>query len=294
MSDKVKRILPAWVMDEVEAPTTEGGRNDQAIRIGPTLLRHGYNEAELLTLFEELYPGLTGRELRTLVRQSKFYASGKRGSGGPGLDHSRLDAITRDARERLQPKIFKTYPYRSFTHLRGERSSSVSLCHDRRMFLNTMFKPSDVIWIGDKTSCGERAFNTVNDWLARDFILGEFVSHSTFRPGSTSRSNANVLERRYLVVESDTLSLQQVDSIFQYLQRERGLKLRAVVSSGGRSWHGWFDMPSKDKMILAEWAALLTGLGCDSSTLRPSQPVRLPGCIRRDTQRQQQLLYLGT
>ncbi|MFZ3377358.1 MAG: hypothetical protein WA183_17565 [Chthoniobacterales bacterium] len=274
-------------MDEIESPAAPGGRDNQAIRIGPTLLRHGYSVEELHNLLAELYPGFNERDLRRLVRQSLRYALAGTNRAPVSFDRVKTNSITAAASAKL-PSILQGAP----AHY--GRWADAGLALERRAFLSSLFHGEDLIWIGMITSFGTWHFRTTNEWLAAPTIPGEFISHSTFRAGSTSRSNENVLERKYFVVESDELNHHQVKRVFRYLEDEQGLKLCAIVSTGGRSLHGWFEMPNVDEAALAEWAALLVGLKCDPATLRPSQPVRLPGCIRRDTGRPQELLYLRT
>jgi hypothetical protein len=93
-----------------------------------------------------------------------------------------------------------------------------------------------------------------------------------------------------MVVESDLLTPDEVGAVFRHLREWHDLKLHAIVSTGGKSLHGFFEWPGDG--VAADWAAWLKGAKCDPSTLRPSQPVRLPGCIRGNTKRPQELLYL--
>ncbi|NDG19777.1 MAG: hypothetical protein EB117_16140 [Betaproteobacteria bacterium] len=57
------------------------------------------------------------------------------------------------------------------------------------------------------------------------------------------------------------------------------MKLHAIVDTGGRSIHGWFETPPR-----AEWErqlkAFLVPMGCDPATFKASQPVRMPGAKR--------------
>lgn len=78
-------------------------------------------------------------------------------------------------------------------------------------------------------------------------------------------------------------------ALTRWLREEVRLRLRAVVDSGNRSMHAWFDRPPEP--ITAELVALAPGLKLDPATFRPAQPVRLPGW-RRETGRWQRLIYL--
>ena len=98
---------------------------------------------------------------------------------------------------------------------------------------------------------------------------------------SVSRSNENVDDRAFLVVESDTLTKPQVGAVFQAMRDLFKMKLYGVVDTGGKSLHGWFEKPPK-KEWEAQLKAFLVPLGCDPAMFKPSQPVRIPGAKRDD------------
>lgn len=164
------------------------------------------------------------------------------------------------------------------------------------LFLGTMFTAEDVVWIGRKFDSGkphhQRNFRSVADWLSSGPFKCEFTCASTFKPGSCCRRDADVAQRRYIVVESDGLSFGQTAGVFRFLKTLPDWRLRAVVYSGGKSLHGWFD-GAPLTWSPAELAAFICGLSCDQATLRASQPVRLAGVRRADTGHNQSLLYLS-
>ncbi len=156
-----------------------------------------------------------------------------------------------------------------------------------------LFEPGDVVWIGGLGDSGQawhaRHFRAVREWL-RDDRPGPRISTCTFKPGSISRSQASVLRRRFLVVESDELGHASQGAVIRWLI-EGGLRLRAVVDTRGRSLHAWFDLPGKRS--LEQLAIQLPALGMDSSLFNPVQPVRLPGWRRSDSGLVPRLLYLS-
>lgn len=161
-----------------------------------------------------------------------------------------------------------------------------------------LFRDDDVLWIGNTTDSGSddrcrNHFVPVWHWQRR---LSGLVPHpdfrltcpSVFKPGSRHRSNDSVLEKRFLVVESDTLTREQTTAVFQWLREL--LPLRAVVSTGNKSVHGWFTYPHPTQ--LAELKVVLPKLGCDSKMFTPSQPCRRPGGLRENGN-YQRLLWLN-
>lgn len=161
--------------------------------------------------------------------------------------------------------------------------------NDSKLFLETMFKADDIIWNGDVMDSGKPEhkdnFRAVKDFLTTG-IKGNFTCGSTFKSGTISRSNDNVLSRPYLVVESDTLTIDETCSLYRWMKRF--LQLKAIVHSGGKSAHGWFVYP-KEKW-LQKLKIILPELGCDPALFKPSQPVRMPGVMRGD---KLQCLYWG-
>ncbi len=157
-----------------------------------------------------------------------------------------------------------------------------------RFHLEHLFEQQDVVWIGATTdSCSEcedeerkcycRAhFRTVNEWKQENEAPGQFTCPSTFQAGIHSRSIANVVTRRYLVVESDTLSKGEMRALFAWINQY--LPLRAVVDTAGRSLHGWFETPGA--RMEAELKVVLPAMGCDPALFKLSQPCRLPGALR--------------
>ena len=162
---------------------------------------------------------------------------------------------------------------------------------DHWKLLLSKFKPDDVVWIGERESSGkpENAvnFRTVTDWLKCEWAPHPFICPATFKKNSSSRSNEKVLERRFVVVESDELTGDEVGPVFRYLV-DGGLRLVAVVDTAGKSLHGWFEYPGDEMMEALR--LLLPALKCDPKMLTASQPARLPSAVRGE--KRQRLVYL--
>jgi hypothetical protein len=155
-----------------------------------------------------------------------------------------------------------------------------------------LFAPHDVVWIGDVYDSGkpENAanFRFVSDWRGLPTCPGNFTCGSTFHPWIISRSNETVAERKFLIIESDTLKRGEMLSVIAWCRQF--MRLRAVVSTGGRSLHAWFNFPEAAK--LADLRVILPELGCDPALFKPAQPCRLAGAYRREKSTYQTLLFL--
>jgi hypothetical protein len=179
--------------------------------------------------------------------------------------------------------------------------------NDWRLLLQ-LFQPEDVIWIGGKyDSCGNdapegrkegcrRHFRAVPDWLREKEAPEQFTCPSLFRAGTHSRCTEAVMRRRFLVIESDVLSKDEMSAVINWCRQF--MRLRAIVDTGGKSLHGWFDAPPPE--FEEELKIILPNLGregkepptLDPALFKVAQPCRLPGAWREPGKIRQALLYL--
>ena len=163
---------------------------------------------------------------------------------------------------------------------------------DRFLFLR-LYNPNDLIWTGEIGDTGRKHFSTAGCLIGEKRLRHHHVSTCTFKPESQRRTTKNVLSRRFLVVESDELSIPQQTALLWALRSE--WKLAAVVYSGGKSLHGWFRWSEQwnDPLVQKEIKARLKAYHCDASSLRATQPYRLPGVMRISTLKMQSLVYFN-
>jgi len=161
--------------------------------------------------------------------------------------------------------------------------------NDWRLLLG-LFRATDVVWIGNVRDSGTGHawnFRPVSEWMAQNAAPGPFTCPSTFKPEVCSRSMDNVVSTPFLVVESDSLTKPEICAVFTWMRQF--LKLRAIIDTGGKSLHGWFDYPHSPG-VGGELRIILPPLGCDPAMFKPSQPCRVPGAWRGD--RMQALIFL--
>lgn len=168
-----------------------------------------------------------------------------------------------------------------------------------RMLLS-LFPDEEIVWMGNTWNSGQPRhrtyFKTAREW--REIGLRGWHSYTTgasYNPGVYSRGNESVFRRRFLIAESDSLTKPEMGAVLRFVS-SIGFNLRAVVDSGKRSIHGWFDLDGLDLECIAVLEGMLRGFGMDSKTMRASQPVRMAGVLRTlDDGRAvpQSLLYLN-
>lgn len=161
--------------------------------------------------------------------------------------------------------------------------------NDSDLFLN-LFEDHEVLWNGHVFDSGKPInrlnFKTISEWRNCK-MKGNFTSPSIFKPESFERSNENVLYRKFFVIESDVLNQEKICAVFRWCCQF--MKLRAVVYTGGKSLHGWFNFPSNQVLLILK--QILPSLDCDPALFKSSQPVRMPGIKRGN--KIQSLLYLN-
>jgi hypothetical protein len=158
-----------------------------------------------------------------------------------------------------------------------------------------LFQVGDVIWTGDTRNSGRpqdtEYFCAREEWLSRPQLNGPLICPATFQQGCFQRRNEHVVNKRFLIIESDNLPHDDAGAIIHWFHIELGWKLRCIVDSGNKSLHAWFDFPG-EKLIPA-LRTVLPELHCDTSMLKASQLCRLPGVVRKDTGKYQKLIYLA-
>lgn len=314
--------LPQRTRTYLEHGSHEGQRNEELLQAAAQIRDAGGSqpEAESLLLSRAIRDGLTEREALQTIRSafsksprspittSSVIPQSSRRTLTPE-ERARIEAAK--AKARLIAKAKAATEQTLATHAVGfahyGNTSPVNLLNtdtrdDWRLLLK-LFAHDDFVWIGRTTGdsasaehgiewqqfCATR-FRPAADWLKESSCPGMFTCPATFKSGSHSRCNDNVVQRKFLVVESDTLDRNQVCAVFHWL--EQFTRLRAIVDTAGKSLHGWFEVPPES--VMDELRIILPVFGCDPALFKVAQPCRLPGAARPDKDnRIQSLLYLN-
>lgn len=177
------------------------------------------------------------------------------------------------------------------------------------VMLRFLFPPEAVLWMGTPYDSGAPAhahnFRACGDWLALE-SLPPRIAAGVFKPQSVSRSEAAVIARPYVVIESDELighkprtaedrdeNRKLCAALLSFMRDRLMMNLRAVIDTGGKSLHGWFDRPTPEGMKAL--STLLEGLAIDTAVFArcSSNPLRTPGCRHEGTGATARLLYLN-
>ena len=167
--------------------------------------------------------------------------------------------------------------------------------------LSWLFKPKDVLWIGQEFQSGSKYahhFRMLEEWVKKPPPPNwDFTTGATFWPGNCDRNNESVAQRRYLILESDRkdnagnpVSQEEQWAMIAWAQAELHLKLKHILFSGNKSYHAWALWPGED--WFREHKPALEAMGFDTKTMSKSQPVRLGGAIHLRTRKRQEVLWL--
>ena len=176
------------------------------------------------------------------------------------------------------------------------------------LFARHLFHPEETLWMGGEKDSGQPRhaahFRTREEW-ERESTLPPRIAPGVFRPGSYSRSGENITAAPFIIIESDELigrkpetqeerdeNRKQCAALIAFMRDRFSLTLRAVIDTGGKSLHGWFDRPSQATLDALD--AIAGGLAIDPPVVtRAHGPLRLPGCVHATTGQPAQLLYLN-
>jgi hypothetical protein len=176
---------------------------------------------------------------------------------------------------------------------------------DAVLLLETLYKPDDVLFIGDQY---DDKVKPVASWIkllkAGAPVPPHIIPNTlTGKPapkksekGETMRGDNNVLGFNVAVAEMD--GRPRAEQLAFWLSVD--LPIVALIDSAGKSIHAWIATPgiSNAEQWDAEVEVELFGrwlipLGCDPACKNESRLSRLPGHLRADKGKMQRLLYLA-
>lgn len=177
-----------------------------------------------------------------------------------------------------------------------------------RFMARCLFEPDDILWLGRQYDSGKpqhaRQFRRRDEWVSLR-TLPPRIAAGTFQKGSISRNCKNLVRTPFIVIESDDLigekprteiqraaNKRESAALFSFLADRFKLNLRAVIDTGNRSLHGWFDRPSP--AAVKALLNLADGFAIDSPVITQAhRPLRLPGSVHEKTGQTARLCFLN-
>lgn len=172
---------------------------------------------------------------------------------------------------------------------------------DWLLFLEVMYKPDDVLFIGDTY---DKRVDTVKNWKNSKIIPGPFFipnpligRQALTADGKESfRCDNAVKEFMYALAEFDELSFDEQCSF--WFRHIKSFNIAAIIHSGNKSLHTLIRVDCKDRK---EWEIdvketlfdkFLIPQGADKACKNPARLSRMPSFYRKGKQ-QQRLIYLN-
>lgn len=268
-------VLPAFVREYLSSGAPEGARNDTIYKVAQQFHAAGLPQADCEAQVLPVAIGQGGERVRTEVLNAirSGYASTKvteplKGGGGNG---SKSQSPQRPGAQKM--------------HLTGAAAMIAAL--------EAAFKPGDSIAIcparlvEDTWKPGNAVIHTLEGWKKRlpkaldDCEGGCYIAINPLKPGSERRLNENVSAYRHVLVEWDTGDTADQERKL----RECGFPVSVIVSSGGRSVHGWVRVDAPDYETWNQRRQeVFRALACDEKNKDLARVSRLPGFMRGENE----------
>jgi hypothetical protein len=161
----------------------------------------------------------------------------------------------------------------------------------RLLFANINFNVAACREVGK-----DYAVRSLKDWkFMVNFPKMGFIVPSYFNESGCSRSDFNVGERLFVVVEFDSGTPLQQTKLHNYLNRTNpAFWLIMLVWSGNKSIHGWFATYGNSERRVITFQRRASELGADQTCVSPSAWIRMPNGWNYKHGTRQKVLYFDT
>lgn len=177
-----------------------------------------------------------------------------------------LREVTQTAHRRVLPSLPSVDP-ESWSASSLVNLNNVPVEEQWRLFLTHLYAPDDRIWCGELYQSGplhKDKFKLVSEWTKGGECPGPQVSVYNFKANvlnTGERKRVHVSLRRFLVLEDDhdpfhpdqPYPKDRFGAVITWMQKVS--TLRAIVDTGNKSWHCFFDAP--EFKILHFWSGSL-------------------------------------
>lgn len=177
---------------------------------------------------------------------------------------------------------------------------SPAACDGIHGFLSALYPGQKVLLFTDEQSQGQLVWDEGLDpawqaqfsvgnlngaWFQIQPVTGEWLYLDRLKTkwnplGKTRRATENLVECKYLLLESDSEDLETWCRVLVQLP----LPIVSITTSGSRSLHALvyagFGTRSEWEKFRYDIEKIVVALGCDTGALKVAQLSRLPGCLR--------------
>ena len=235
--------------------------------------------------------------------------------GGTYTPRPRPKPVVKDGKTSLQKIISQS---KIETDVDLWESSPIRLLDDPRqdfiLFFETLYKPDDFIFIGDRIQPGiiGQTIRCISDWITyfknngktSPFIILNPLSGQPAQTKSgdkeTLRGDGNIIDWRYCMAEFDNLDMTEQVKFWSAVR----LPVIALIYSGGKSIHAILEVKKLAEVTTPEqwdkqikqrlYDQILKPMGVDGACSNPARLSRLPGHFRSGKNSMQKILWLSS
>lgn len=299
---------------QLPAKVTEGSRNDEMHRYLSSIRGKGATDEQVESAALEANathfdPPIGETELRTIVRSVCTYEVGDGSYHGEPeptvLQTSNLPRITRRVSTDVLPDLSDMAPNeQAKAYVRAcfdGTDGSGALWTDTICLTRNLAAPWDDGYEYAGTLLGMAGYEALDRYLPNVEDAGMWCCVNPLLPDHYHRDKGSVAAYRNILVECDTLpmdeQLQLMLNIFWDKGGRRDGMLRAIVDSGGKSYHCIIRTNARSRQDYAVDAQFIydlcdhNGLPVDRKCANPTRLTRFPGAMRENKGRMQRLVW---
>lgn len=299
---------------ELPPVVTEGSRNDEMHRYLSSLRGKGATDDQVLAAAHEanashFSPPIGESELSGIVRSVCTYEV------GDGSYHGEAEPKVMRATD--LPKLTKVIGPSVLPDLSGMTPNDQAKAYIRACFDGTdelgekwtdticltrnLAHPKEDGYEYAGTLLGMAGYEALDDYIPHVDVAGMWCCVNPLLPDNYHRNKDSVAAYRNILVECDTLpmdqQLERMLTIFWDQGGQREGMLRAIVDSGGKSYHCIIRTNARSRQDYAVDAQFIydlcdhNGLPVDRKCANPTRLTRFPGAMRALTGRMQRLVW---
>lgn len=310
------RIEWASVHSRYELPeqVNEGDRNEEMHRYLSSIRGKGATDEQVeAAAFEankkHFFPPIGESELRTIIRSVCTYEVGDGSYHGEPeptvIQASNIPTISRTVNLDVLPDLSGMSPNeQAKAYIRacfdGTDETGMELT-DTICLTRNLAAPHDDCYEYAGTLLGGAGYEVLDMLLPNVEDAGMWCCVNPLKPDMYKRNKDSVAAYRNVLVECDTLPMDQQLQLMLNLFWGKGTKmdgmLRAIVDSGGKSYHCIIRVESRNRQDYAVDAKFLydvcehNGLPVDRKCANPTRLTRFPGAMRKNKGRMQRLVW---
>jgi hypothetical protein len=152
-----------------------------------------------------------------------------------------------------------------------------------------LFDPADLLWVGVKYETREafarHCFKPADLEKAWGWVQSEGLDlcfRHSWQSTDGGRQKTNYGAKRFFVLEHDKASREEQIALFAYAISEWKWKLLAVLDTGGKGYHAYFD-PCGIITMQDQYSAILSSFSADTGVFNLGH-TRIPGAVRQKTE----------